>query len=422
MANRLPRDKRAQILHALVEGVGMRSISRIFDVHTKSVDRVLHEAGDLAISYIDALGNLPVRAIQADELWGFVQTKKFELSAMQLDTLGDGKKGRVWVFLAVCADTRFILTYHIGSHMKADVIAFMEKVARKLPRDGDGCVKQEVTITTDALRSYHDVVEQIFGSSVNYGMVTKQYGRKSKQGDVIRLSPENEKRPGDRYVSEKREAKIGTPAERDLHTCYVERHNANARMQNRRLTRKTYGFSRKFLNLERQLALWILYRNYCWIPDNKRKAIDRGTAAMALGIEESLWSVGDILDLSDAFREEKAELTRAETESDAAAAPDVREFKSEAGLDTVHATDLLQLPTHWVYHHKRHYSAKVHASECTNCRDGQGKTNSASPVGEWYPFFDLDDARRFAQQLEPYNHSDCRVCIVKEYQKREHRF
>ena len=46
--NKLPVEKRVQILSMLVEGSSMRSISRVADVSINTVEKLLREAGEPA--------------------------------------------------------------------------------------------------------------------------------------------------------------------------------------------------------------------------------------------------------------------------------------------------------------------------------------------------------------------------------------
>ena len=49
--NRLPTDKRVQILNMLVEGMSMRSVSRVAGVSINTVSKLLVEAGEVCAAY-----------------------------------------------------------------------------------------------------------------------------------------------------------------------------------------------------------------------------------------------------------------------------------------------------------------------------------------------------------------------------------
>jgi hypothetical protein len=74
----------------------------------------------------------------------------------------------------------------------------------------------------------------------------------------------------------------------------VERQNLTMRMQMRRFTRLTNGFSKKIENHIAALALHYMHYNFVRIHQTLRV-----TPAMAAGITGRLWSIGDIVSLLD---------------------------------------------------------------------------------------------------------------------------
>jgi len=74
-------------------------------------------------------------------------------------------------------------------------------------------------------------------------------------------------------------------------TSYIERLNATTRLHMRRLTRLTLAFSKKLENFEAAVALYFAYYNFV-----KRHNSLRCTAAMAAGVEQDFWSVGDLVE------------------------------------------------------------------------------------------------------------------------------
>ena len=82
-------------------------------------------------------------------------------------------------------------------------------------------------------------------------------------------------------VNERRERRL---------TSHVERANLTLRMQIRRLTRLTNGFSKKWENHEAALALWFVYYNFCRVHMTLKT-----TPAVAAGLTEHVWSVAELL-------------------------------------------------------------------------------------------------------------------------------
>ncbi len=80
--NGLPTAKRAQILNLLIEGMSMRSVSRIVEVSINTVYKLMVDAGRACAAYHDAtVRDVQARRIQADEIWSFCCAKKKNVAA-----------------------------------------------------------------------------------------------------------------------------------------------------------------------------------------------------------------------------------------------------------------------------------------------------------------------------------------------------
>lgn len=76
-----------------------------------------------------------------------------------------------------------------------------------------------------------------------------------------------------------------------ISTSLVERQNLTMRMQSRRLTRLTNGFSKKLENHCAAIALYIAHYNLCRVHETIRM-----TPAMSLGITDHIWGVGELIE------------------------------------------------------------------------------------------------------------------------------
>jgi transposase InsO family protein len=83
------------------------------------------------------------------------------------------------------------------------------------------------------------------------------------------------------------------PITEDMSTSYMERWNLTLRMQNRRFTRLTNGFSKKLANHEYMLALTMVYYNFC----RKHRSLGGRTPAMVAGLTDYVWTASDMLAL-----------------------------------------------------------------------------------------------------------------------------
>lgn len=84
----------------------------------------------------------------------------------------------------------------------------------------------------------------------------------------------------------------------------VERSNLTMRMHMRRFTRLTNGFSKKVENHAYAVALHMMYYNFVRLHSKLRTS-----PAMAAGLSNKLWEIGDIVTLVEA-EEAKADRTR----------------------------------------------------------------------------------------------------------------
>lgn len=83
---------------------------------------------------------------------------------------------------------------------------------------------------------------------------------------------------------------MGEPRPRHISTSYVERQNLTVRMQMRRFTRLTNGFSKKLRNLEAAVDVHFFFYNFV-----RTHRTLRITPAMQAGITNRLWTWEDLL-------------------------------------------------------------------------------------------------------------------------------
>ncbi len=80
------------------------------------------------------------------------------------------------------------------------------------------------------------------------------------------------------------------PDPEKISTSYVERFNLSSRMQMRRCTRLTNGFSKKLENHRAAVALWVSFYNLCRVHETLRC-----TPSMALGVTDHIWSIAELV-------------------------------------------------------------------------------------------------------------------------------
>jgi IS1 family transposase len=271
--NKLTISKRVQILQMLCEGSSMRSISRIVDVSINTVTKLLIDAGTACSDYQDkAFKNLTCKRIQCDEIWSFCYSK-------EKNTPEDLKRqfgyGDVYTWTAICADSKLIPSWYVGRRDYQSAKYFIGDLAGRLAH--------RIQLTTDGHKAYLQAVEDSFGSEIDYAQLIKIYG--NDRESEASYSPAE-------CTGSIKEIVQGNPDMKHVSTSYVERQNLTMRMNMRRFTRLTNGFSKKVENHAHALALYFMYYNFVRIHKTLRV-----TPAMAAGVTDHLWDFNNILSL-----------------------------------------------------------------------------------------------------------------------------
>src|SRR5580704_10176000 len=105
--NKLPLEKRVQVLHMLCEGSSMRSISRVCDVSINTVAKLLVDAGTACASFhYEKVQGVKSQRVQCDEIWSFCYSKQSNTPAGHA-----GERGDVWTWTAIDADSKLIISW-----------------------------------------------------------------------------------------------------------------------------------------------------------------------------------------------------------------------------------------------------------------------------------------------------------------------
>lgn len=282
--NRLSTEDRARIVGCLVEGMSIRATVRVTGAAKNTIVKLLADLGAECNAYQDAvLRNLPCTRIECDEIWSFCYSKAKNVPAEHEYEFGYGD---VWTWTAICADTKLVPSWLIGSRDGVDAEAFMRDLASRLTT--------RIQLTTDGHKAYVGAVESAFGSDVDYAMLHKIYGAASGKGDERRYSPAVCTGIDIRPVT-------GDPNLSLASTSYVERQNLTMRMGMRRFTRLTNGFSKKVENLAHAVSLHYMHYNFARPHKTLTKAAHGypTTPAMAAGVADHVWTLTEIAALID---------------------------------------------------------------------------------------------------------------------------
>lgn len=210
--NKLPVERRVQILHLLCEGNSPRAVTRITGVSINTVTKLLIDAGRACQAFHDAtVRNVKAKRVRCDEIWSFPYTraKNVENAKAAPEDAGD-----TWTWTAFDADSKLILSWLVGGRDAGYPHEFMQDVADRLA--------SRVQLTTDSLKTYLDAVDGAFGIDVDYTQLVKVYGA-DPSIPKGRYSPVE-------CVGTNKIAVTGRPDRAHVSTSYVERQNLTLRM------------------------------------------------------------------------------------------------------------------------------------------------------------------------------------------------
>ena len=267
----LPIDKAEMVLRMLLEGSSISSVERLTEVHHTTILKLLVLAGEKAERIMaQKIVNVPVRDVQADEVWQFVGCKAKAKRPEHNAFWGD-----CWTFIAMETHSKLVLNVTIGDRNQTSTDTFIEGLRHATNWS-------HYQITTDGFAAYRSAITTTLGDRVDFAQLVKVY----------RATPEGERRysPAE-VVSTEVVPVCGRPDPERICTSHVERQNLSLRMGLRRFTRLTNAFSKKFENHCAATMLWFAFYNFCRVHKSLRV-----TPAMEAGVTDHVWSVRELLE------------------------------------------------------------------------------------------------------------------------------
>ncbi|HEV8132499.1 MAG TPA: DDE-type integrase/transposase/recombinase [Acidobacteriota bacterium] len=281
--NSLDSETRSRIVAALCEGVAINSIVRMTGVAKTTILRLIREVGTACARFHDAqVRGLGTLNVQADEVWSYCTMKQRNVPVELQNTVGIGS---IWTWTAIDADTRLLITWLASNRSQDAADAFIADLKSR--------TMMRLQITSDGYGSYIDAIARAFPNrgDVDYAEEIKTY-QNSPQPGMSPNSAASRYSPG-RVKSVVRIPRIGMPITKNISTAYMERWNLTLRMQNRRFTRLTNAFSKKFENHRHMIAMTVVFYNFC----KSHKSLGGKTPAQAAGLTDYVWTVSDMLAL-----------------------------------------------------------------------------------------------------------------------------
>lgn len=170
--------------------------------------------------------------------------------------------------------SKLVLTWHLGRRTMPHTEQFIVKLRAATS-------EKTYQITTDAFRPYMKAIAYGLGDRVEYAQLVKVYAQ-SHEG-AQRYSPADVVNAVPVPVSPNAD-----PAR--ICTSHVERQNLTMRMQIRRWTRLTNGFSKTWKNHKAAIALHFAFYNFCRVHRTLKT-----TPAIKAGITNRVWGIAELL-------------------------------------------------------------------------------------------------------------------------------
>jgi transposase-like protein/IS1 family transposase len=169
----VPMERAVLALKMLLEGASVRSVERITELHRDTILKLLVVAGEkcerITAQYVR---NVPVRDVEADEVWDFIGKKEKRVRPDEDQNLGD-----CYTFVAIERHSKLVINFANGKRDKATTDIFIEGLR-------DAIAPGRFQITSDGFAPYKNSIPDTFGNRVDFAMLIKVY----------RAAPEGERR------------------------------------------------------------------------------------------------------------------------------------------------------------------------------------------------------------------------------------
>ncbi len=252
----------------------MRSVSWITGVSINTVSKLLVDAGLACAAYHDkTVRNISAKSIQADEIWSFsyARQKNVKFAKSAPDASGD-----IWTWTAIDADSKLIVSWHVGDRSADTGTSFMYDLKSRLAN--------RVQLTTGGHKVYLKAVAEV-DLDADYAMLNKIFA--TDYAGPGRYSPP-------KCIGAIKNPFKGNSDPALINTSFAERQNLTMRMSMRRFTRLTNAFSKKFENHCHALALYFVFYNFCQV----HKTLG-ATSAMAAGLVDRILKMEDVARMID---------------------------------------------------------------------------------------------------------------------------
>lgn len=276
--NRLPLQRRAQIVNLLVRGMSMRDTARTTGADVNTVMRLLLCLGRACEEYHDKhVVELDCDRIEVDEIWSYIHTKEDHLKPEERGRLD---RGDSYTWIAIDPVSKLVPGFHVGKRTTADAMQFMSKLGPRF--------KNRIQITSDGFEAYRPAVEDTFGVDGDYAQLYKVM--KDGLAGMSATDFLNKRRYSQPTLEATSKRIIsGNPDLEKVSTSCIERHNRTVRMGIRRMGRAQEAHSKTYEHHRAAMSVWHMFYNFGRIHQTLRV-----TPAMEAGLTDHVWTIEEI--------------------------------------------------------------------------------------------------------------------------------
>lgn len=315
-AKQVDPDKLVWAIAALVEGLGIRAVARVFETDPNTVLNWLVEAAE----HLEAFSHYHLRDIyaehiQMDELFALLSAVK-EGEITEAQAIKRLSRSPHWVWTAMDPVSKLIVAWDVGPRTQAMAQRLVHQVTQVLAPD---CAP---LFLTDGFREYLIALVTHYGQwiqperrqgkgrwpkprwipkpSLLYAQVVKSYRRRRIVGVKHRVI----------FGSVKTIESILAKRGWKINTAFIERLNLDFRQHVAAIGRRVNTLCKHEAGLRQQLALFQVYHNFVlphaslrlelaeWEAINGTRRAKRWqpqTPAMAAGLTDHVWSLREVL-------------------------------------------------------------------------------------------------------------------------------
>lgn len=298
---------------ALAEGCGIRTTGRILGIDKDTVQRCAEKAGKQC-QFVDSvlMHHLHLEECQLDEMWTFVNKKQGHLEPFEQlrEDLGD-----VWLHVAFEARLKIFIAIVPAKR----TLESLRKLTREINLKSDGHMplftSDEYAGNLDALLWEYGQLAPISREGMIGRPIESSY-MVPKSG--LKFAIVKKTREKGRINSVQSEVIIGTkrsiqqilndsPCSKNINISFVERSHLHQRLNNRRASRKTLGFSKKLSMHKWQIWLSTGYYHFVRphralrVPSNDGTHAIQRTPAMAAGVTDHIWTMKELLTFPNGY-------------------------------------------------------------------------------------------------------------------------